>query len=85
MRTVDDIFVVKVSISNMWSIIKGRIWGHEEKVGPKILLGKDKRWEGGGGGGHPTKRVGLFEILGITGKVYRYLSLLVETWKPLDI
>ena len=48
MRTVDDIFVVKVSISNMWSIIKGRIWGHEEKVGPKILLGKDKR-EGGGG------------------------------------
>ena len=46
MRTVDDIFVVKVSISNMWSIINGRIWGHEEKVGPKILLGKDK-WGGG--------------------------------------
>ena len=79
MCTVDDIFVVKVSISNMWSMIKGRIWGHEEKVGPKILLGKGKR------GGHPTKRVGLFEILGITRKVYLYLSLLVETWKPLDI
>ena len=43
MRAIDEILVVTITFSNIWSMIKERMWGHEGKVGPNFLLRKDKR------------------------------------------
>ena len=43
MRAIDEILVFTVTFPNIWSMIKGRMWGHEGKVESNFLLGKDKR------------------------------------------
>ena len=40
---VFQILVVTVTFSYIWSMIRGRTWGHEGKVGSNFLLGRDKR------------------------------------------
>ena len=59
MVPADKILVIRVTFSNMWSLISGRTGRHER--GPHFLLGEGQK------GRHPTKGEGLLEILGISG------------------
>ena len=47
MGAVEEILVVTVTFSYVWSAIRGKTWVHEGKLGPNFLLGKGKNKRGG--------------------------------------
>ena len=62
MRAADEVSAIRVTFSNMWSVIRKRTGVERGHEGPNFLLGEGQKKEG-----HATKGEGLFDLLGMRG------------------